>query len=167
METDLALFFTISWRIWSYGNVIPKEAMESLSEYMQNTVINQTGQVKKVAKWNPPSFRMFKVNIDGAIFKDLGAMIVGMIIRDEKGPLIVPLSNKEQMVHDTESIERIVVIRALSFAKTIGIRGLILGVLLVTMQALRASKPNLSGVWQLIDKAGQNLKDFRVGKLLM
>lgn len=48
--------------------------MESLSEYMQNTVTNQTGQVKKVSKWNPPSFRMYKVNIDGAIFKDLGAM---------------------------------------------------------------------------------------------
>ena len=139
METDLTLFFTISWRIWSYGNDIPKEAMESLSEYMQKIVTNQTGQVKKVAKLNPPSFCMYKVNIDGAIFKDLGAMIVGMIIRDEKGPLIVALSNKEQMVHDTESIECMVVIRAFSFAKTIGIRGLILGVLLVTMQALWAS----------------------------
>lgn len=48
--------------------------MESLSEYMQNTVTNQTRQVKKVSKWNPPSFRMYKFNIDGAIFKDLGAM---------------------------------------------------------------------------------------------
>lgn len=153
METDLTLFFTISWRIWSYGNDIPKEAMESLSEYMQKTVTNQTGQVKKVAKWNPPSFCMYNVNIDGAIFKDLGAMIVGMIIRDEKGPLLVALSNKEQMVHDTESIECMVVIRALSFAKTIGIRGLILGVLLVTMQALWAS--TYLGFGSLLTKQGR------------
>ena len=45
-------------------------------------------------KWKPPSLNQYKINVDGAVFKEQRMASVGILIRDAKGQLIRACSRK-------------------------------------------------------------------------
>lgn len=43
-------------------------------------------------RWRPPSLRWYKVNIDGAILKELGHCGIGVVVQNDKGQIMGALS---------------------------------------------------------------------------
>lgn len=45
-------------------------------------------------KWKPPPNNCFKVNFDGAVFKDDNEAGIGVLIKDEEGQVIASMAEK-------------------------------------------------------------------------
>ena len=69
--------------------MIHTEAMERLQEFqgvqeMPTTPIHPSGPTR----WSPPPNSWCKANFDGAVFQELGAAGLGVVIRDHEGNVI-------------------------------------------------------------------------------
>ncbi len=63
----------------------------------------------------------FKVNFDGALFKETNEGGIGVVICDNAGQVIATLSQRIQTPQSMEMIEALASRRAILFAKEIGI----------------------------------------------
>ena len=68
---------------------------------------------------------MYKLNFDAAIFTDISTSGVGVIIRNEKGQVMVALSSKGLAVIDSEKVEVLACRQAMEFALDDGFSDLI------------------------------------------
>ena len=68
---------------------------------------------------------MYKLNFDAAIFTDISTSGVGVIIRNEKGQVMVALSSKGLAVIDSEEVEVLACRQAMEFALDDGFSDLI------------------------------------------
>ena len=68
---------------------------------------------------------MYKLNFDAAIFTDISTSGVGVIIRNEKGQVMVALSSKGLAVIDSEKVEVLACRQAMEFALDDGFSNLI------------------------------------------
>ena len=68
---------------------------------------------------------MYKLNFDAAIFTDISTSGVGVIIRNEKGQVMVALSSKGLAVIDSEEVEVLGCRQAMEFALDDGFSDLI------------------------------------------
>nr|POE45922.1 hypothetical protein CFP56_44180 [Quercus suber] len=79
-----------------------------------------------VSKWEPLSFPLYKVNIDGAVFKDKKEAGVGTVIQDHVGNFIVGLSKKFWCPLVAIEVEAKAFEFGLEFAKDIRIQDFVL-----------------------------------------
>uniref|UniRef100_A0A2N9F5C6 RNase H type-1 domain-containing protein n=1 Tax=Fagus sylvatica TaxID=28930 RepID=A0A2N9F5C6_FAGSY len=127
-------FAITSWLLWHKRNqdrlrlpsdphsqILPR-AHALLSEYLAVTTENkpQKPQPPQV-RWKPPSSNLFKVNFDGAIFRDSNTGGLGVVIRDNTGMVIATLSQKVTGNHTVEMIEALAARRAIRFAMEVGV----------------------------------------------
>ena len=68
---------------------------------------------------------MYKLTFDAAIFTDISTSGVGVIIRNEKGQVMVALSSKGLAVIDSEKVEVLACRQAMEFALDDGFSDLI------------------------------------------
>ncbi|XP_042958214.1 uncharacterized protein LOC122293826 [Carya illinoinensis] len=78
-------------------------------------------QVKKFYRWKAPQPKMLKLNVDGAIFSELGRIGTGAILRDNLGRVLLAASTAERAVEDPEQIELLALLRGLQFCAGMGI----------------------------------------------
>jgi ribonuclease HI len=127
-------FAITSWLLWHKRNqdrlhlpsdphsqILPR-AHALLSEYLAVTTENkpQKPQPPQV-RWKPPSSNLFKVNFDGAIFRESNTGGLGVVIRDNTGMVIATLSQKVTGNHTAEMIEALAARRAIRFAMEVGV----------------------------------------------
>jgi ribonuclease HI len=74
-----------------------------------------------LVRWKPPLKNIYKVNFDGALFKESNAGGIGVVIRDINGMVIAKLSQKIYGTHTVEMIEALAARRAILFAKEVGL----------------------------------------------
>ena len=97
----------VAWALWSNRNECrnggAKKSCQSLLqgalEYLDayQTCVVELGcpkQPVEPAKWKPPSPDRYKINVDGAVFKEQRMAGVGILIRDAEGHLIGACSRK-------------------------------------------------------------------------
>ncbi|KAK9984219.1 hypothetical protein SO802_033744 [Lithocarpus litseifolius] len=75
--------------------------------------------------WQPPEGMLYKLNFDAAVFTDITASGVGVIIRNEKGQVMAALSSKGPAVTDCKEAEVLAYRQAMEFAIDAGISDLI------------------------------------------
>lgn len=75
--------------------------------------------------WSPPPYSWCKANFDGAIFQELEAVGVGVVIRDHEGNGIRALSKRIALPSSIEDVEAIVGRKAISFTKQFGLQKVI------------------------------------------
>ena len=68
-------------------------------------------------RWIPPHRLTYKVNFDGAIFKELGAAGLGMVIRDSEGLVIGALAERILLPCSVAMVEALACRRAVLFPK--------------------------------------------------
>ena len=105
-ESKVALVATIAWAIWGNRNEVRNggkrktgcELVQWTSQYLREyyAAIDRPAKVPdvQVARWTPPPSDKYKINVDGAVFKDQKAAGVGVFIRDCNGQVIAALSKK-------------------------------------------------------------------------
>lgn len=69
-------------------------ASQDLDEYNAATFSGSNPLVLPLVSWSPPLALLFKINIDGAIFFAQNAVVVRVIIRDDKGRVEATLTKK-------------------------------------------------------------------------
>ena len=111
-ENAAALMGTIAWRLWGNRNEVRhggkrlsemelccdatmwllefQEATVSALPWMSDPVLQQS--------WLPPSDPLYKVNVDGAVFKARNESEVGAIVRDANGMVVAALSKKSMLL---------------------------------------------------------------------
>lgn len=72
-------------------------------------------------RWIPPISPRYKVNYDGAIFKDLGAAGLGVIIRDSVGRVIGALAERIPLPSSVAMVEALACRRAVLFAMELSV----------------------------------------------
>ena len=125
------------WVIWQCRNKLrlnkPAEKAENvgifargyLEEFSQSQ--NHLSPVPRqppqpVVRWQKPSQCCFKVNYDGAIFKNSDEAGLGIVIRDITCQAIATLSQKIKYPQSVEATEALAARRAVQFAIELGLR---------------------------------------------
>ena len=71
---------------------------------------------KENLKWVPPPQGWFKVNVDGAIFKETNEAGIDVVVRDSQGWVLATLSEKVKGVQDAKAIEALAIRWVIRFA---------------------------------------------------
>ena len=105
---------------------------------------------------------MFKVNVDGAVFSALGAVGIGIIIRDEEGRVEAALSKRIKAPLGAIEAEAKAFEAGLLFAKDIGIQEVVLeGDSIIIYNALCEVSNPPSSVKPIIEGMHALCRDFR------
>ena len=130
-ETDMNLLAVLFWSIWEKRNTdrergcvsslhdIRSRAVHFLQEFASAQLatrhLHVSGPAQRV-RWTPPISPHYKVNYDGALFNDLGAVGLGVIIRDSDGCVIGALAERISLPSSVATVEALACRRAVQFA---------------------------------------------------
>ena len=130
----------IAWKMWGNRNEIHiggkrlgelelcRDASLWLLEFQEATAAAIPLPTEPVVQqcWLPPSNQLYKVNVDGAVFKARKESGVGVIIHDANGLVVAALSKKFHAPLGPLEVEAKAFESGLQFAKDVGLREFIL-----------------------------------------
>ena len=89
--------------------------------------------------WQPPPTTKFKVNFDGAVFKEEKRAGLGVVIRNHQGQVIASFFENVALPPSIMDVEAIATVRAVSFAAELGVSSIIIeGDSKVVIKAMRS-----------------------------
>lgn len=134
-KEHIPLFVLTCWSIWNSRNDFVWEGIvrtPATTSYLARKLLVESRTVRGLRIqhqqrmsspspncWVPPSPGEFKMNIDGAVFKEVPSIGVGAVIRDENGEVLAAMSSKIPGTHEPFMVEAIAVLHALKVLKTL------------------------------------------------
>ena len=130
-DKDPSLLVYTAWTLWNHRNKC-REPQYPLNQVLQFAKDRrkefQTAQStfpkqmhRKHTRWKPPEAGQFKVNYDGAVFREQGRAGIGVVIRNSDGAVLAFLSQQIPLPTTVAQVEALVARRATEFALEIGI----------------------------------------------
>ncbi|XP_075670205.1 uncharacterized protein LOC142639967 [Castanea sativa] len=135
-STDTKLLAVIFWMIWekrnsdrvrgswsSHQNIRPR-ALRLLHDFSaaQSPLRHHHPPIPtRRVRWIPPISPRYKVNYDGAIFKEIGVASLGVVIRDSEGSVISALAERIPLPPSVATVEALACRRAVQFAKELSV----------------------------------------------
>ena len=166
-DSEPEIFITLCWALWQRRNKLrlhqevdpisqvgPK-TKSYLEEYLKETDQSKTqAQPAPEARWTPPRLLRYKVNYDGAVFKETNEAGIGIIVRDSSGLVMASLVQKVLFPHSIPSIEAWAAKRSIQFALEIGLtEAEFEGDSQIIVTALKDTYPSLAPFGLLIEDA--------------
>ena len=119
------------WIIWNNRNakrcgevitenhMIRPKAKKLISEFRSVHACHRLpfDAIAHAVRWIPPAPPFFKINFDGAIFKELSCAGMGVVARDSSGRVIGALVEKIPIPNAVATVEALACRRAMFFAK--------------------------------------------------
>lgn len=104
---------------------------------------------------------MVKVNFDGAVFKDLGEVGIGVVVLDSQGLVLASMSEKILLSQSITDVEAMVVVRAVNFVQDLSFPLVIIeGDLEIIIKALCSEDKSFSSYGHLIAEAKLSTVSF-------
>ena len=138
---DVNLLAMILWTVWYLWNKlrttneeypisqVSTNAKQALTEYHQAnqvTMLQYPVCTCPRVKWSPPPAENFKVNFDGATFKEIRKAELGAVIWNSLGQPIASLSELVNPPYSSNIVEAMAASRAIYFSQEIGLNSFIL-----------------------------------------
>ena len=133
-SSEPEIFIVMCWALWQRRNKlrlhqevepinqVGSKAKCYLEEFnRENDHSNAHPQAAPETRWLPPKILRYKINYDGAVFKETNEAGIGVIVRDFQGLVMASLTQKVLFPLSVPSIEAWAVKRAVQFALELGI----------------------------------------------
>ena len=161
------------WTIWFRRNTIQvnpigfpvdqvlQRAIDSLLEFRVAQLRKQPTPPRPLVKWSPPVEEYYKVNFDGAVFREEEKAGIGVIIRNSQGMVMASLSQKISLPQTVVELETLAATRAIEFSIELGFSKVILeGDSETVIKALQDNSPSLAPFGLLIRDAQETANFF-------
>ena len=102
-------------------------------------------------RWFPPEQQFYKVNIGGAIFKNIDAVGLGVVIRDNNGEVMGAMSQRVPLPQTVVEVEALACLRAVFFAIELLCDLVIEGDSALVIQAIKDGQPCQSFYGHIVD----------------
>ena len=162
-NADLEVLIAAAWGIWNNRNdvrhggssktatVIVTNAYRYMKEFRQVTAVKVPRRESMQERWKPPPHGWYKINIDGATFKDEGHSGLGIIVRNDRGEIMGALSKRIRFPLGALEAEAKAAECGVIFAWELGLREVIIeGDSQVVIHALSTEQPAPLSIQQLI-----------------
>ena len=111
--------------------------------------------------WSPLPHPIFKVNFDGAVFKESNSAGIGVVIRDDLVQVMASMSKNIPFPSSVDEVEALAIVRALCFAQEVGFSSVILeGDSERVAKSLRSEESSFASFGHLIEDAKVISKSF-------
>ena len=104
---------------------IPELAQKHLADFQQFCAKLESKKLPKKVIWKPPDATLLKTNFDVAVFEDLGAARIGVVVRNSSGEVLAALSEIIPLPSSIVALETIAARRAVLFVCELGFSGII------------------------------------------
>ena len=137
-EGELERLACIAWCIWKNQNAVKyegrckevrrivTEANALVEEFCQHFEVPKQPAPLRTGRWTPPREEWYKVNVDGAVFKELGSCRIGIVIRNERGKLMGEMSKKLDIPLGALEVEAKAFEKGLQFVGDLGLKQVVL-----------------------------------------
>nr|XP_023904539.1 uncharacterized protein LOC112016250 [Quercus suber] len=161
---DPDLFAMVVWAIWKRRNDIRvgkrgenlpnlvQQAQTRLQNFLLHNSATTTSTGQPPTQWQPPAHQQYKINFDGALFKDENQAGLGVVIRDSKGQVMVSLAQRIPLPSTAIEVEALAARRALEMALETGLnKGVLEGDSLILMKALKSNSHSLAQFGHIVN----------------
>uniref|UniRef100_A0A2N9IT87 RNase H type-1 domain-containing protein n=1 Tax=Fagus sylvatica TaxID=28930 RepID=A0A2N9IT87_FAGSY len=176
-EMALKIVAVVSWSLWNVRNSavfrdvvkIPAKVFPDAMKYIQEfTKANAlfVSFVPPIARnkivWSAPLEGWYKVNMDGAVFADLGKVGVGVVIRNKRGEFLGVMCELLEVGLDATDAEALAALRAIEFAAEVCPFSMLFeGDCLQVIRALQSPEYDAARVGHIYSLARSKLSLFR------
>ena len=170
---DWELFATTAWGLWNNRNKVRHGGRCKSPELIFHEAAAYLGEVKKLKNekrrpenshrqsWTPPKKGFYKINVDGAVFEELGCCGVGVVIRNEYGQLMGAMSKKYDLPLRALEVEARAMEEGIIFARELSLKKVILeSDAQVVVKSLSKESMAPSSIIMVIEGANMSLRGF-------